>query len=258
MQQNLNKQLIQKSFFKSINSYDRNAIVQKSMAKELVDKLLEHSGIENFSKVLEIGCGTGLLTKSLLHNAKIETYYLNDIVSECGEFIKSLGKDYPNTKFHFINKDAEAIGNVPDLLDLIVSNAVFQWLNDLKPFIEKLFRFTSIKGYLAFSTFGQNNLQEINIIEKKSLNYFSKDEIIFILKEYFEILYCSEEIFELQFDSPKEVLRHLKYTGTKGLQKEIWTKGHLLEFEDTYNSMFRKNNKVSLTYNPIYIIAKRR
>lgn len=258
MHQNIDKQLIHQRFLRSMNSYDKNALVQKQMTSNLVNNLLQISDTINFSRVLEIGCGTGCLTKSLLENINIETYYLNDIVFECSEFINSLSKDYPQTSFHFIHRDAEELENAPELLNLVISNAVFQWLNNLKQFIKHLYKLITYNGILAFSTFGKNNLHEINVIENKSLYYFSKNEIISYVEKYFSILYFNEENLELQFDTPKDVLKHLKYTGTKGLQKEVWTKKHLLEFENSYNTLFRKNNKVSLTYNPIYIIAKRR
>ena len=258
MQQRVDKELVEQRFLKSMNSYDQNAFVQKKMASILIEKLADISHEDRYKNVLEIGCGTGLLTKEILERKRIDNYFLNDIVNECNKLIPLLKKKYTETNFQFIHSDAEKLNKLSIPLDLIISNAVFQWLNNLDSFFKSLYCRLTDNGYLVFSTFGKNNLNEINVIEKCSLMYYDIMEIKSLTEKYFHILHCSEDSIELLFDSPREALNHLKNTGTKGLKKETWNKRRLEEFESEYNSLFRKNNKVTLTFNPIYIIAKRK
>lgn len=258
MQQRVDKELVEQRFLKSMNSYDENASVQKKMASSLINHFVNISHENKYNNVLEVGCGTGLLTKEILDRKIIDNYFLNDIVNECSRLIPELRKKYTGTNFQFIHSDAEKLEKLSIPFDLIISNAAFQWMNNLDIFLSKLYCMLTDNGYLVFSTFGKNNLNEINVIEKCSLMYYDLMEIKSLTEKYFHILQCSEESIELLFDSPKDVLNHLKKTGTKGLKKETWNKKRLEEFESAYNSLFRKNNKVTLTFNPIYIVAKRK
>ena len=57
----VNSKIIKKQFEKSFETYDQNAIVQQLMAKKLVSALVETDS--NFDTVLELGCGTVILTR---------------------------------------------------------------------------------------------------------------------------------------------------------------------------------------------------
>ena len=54
----MSKFLVKERFRKCLKTYDDNAIVQKIMAQNLVSELEQ----KKYNKVLEIGCGTGILT----------------------------------------------------------------------------------------------------------------------------------------------------------------------------------------------------
>ena len=75
----------------------------------------------------------------------------------------------------------------------------------------------------------------------------------------FEIIYAEEEIVILPFGTPLEVLQHLKQTGVTGTEKRVWTRGRLQNFCNEYIRMYSNtDHSVSLTYHPIYIIARKR
>ncbi|TRY16574.1 malonyl-[acyl-carrier protein] O-methyltransferase BioC, partial [Geobacillus sp. LEMMJ02] len=59
----IDKQLMQKRFSERATTYDQFANVQKKMAHELIKRIVHPP-----KTILEIGCGTGYLTK-LLHDA---------------------------------------------------------------------------------------------------------------------------------------------------------------------------------------------
>ena len=75
-------------------------------------------------------------------------------------------------------------------------------------------------------------------------------------EKYFDILYLEEEIASLYFDSPLDVLRHIKSSGTNGLKPLQWTFSKLKSFEKFYLENFKENNKVKLTYNPIFVVLR--
>ena len=60
----------------------------------------------------------------------------------------------------------------------------------------------------------------------------------------------------LYFNTPLEVLKHIKYSGTNGLKSLNWSVKKLREFDKYYRESFGINSKVTLTYNPVYMILK--
>ena len=102
-------------------------------------------------------------------------------------------------------------------------------------------------------------MREIHTLTGHGLEYLSLDNLKVLLSPRFEILYAEEEIVSLPFGTPLEVLRHLKQTGVTGTEKRVWTRGRLQSFCDEYIRMCGNDDRsVSLTYHPIYVIARKR
>ena len=237
----MNKELIQKRFAKNLTTYDSNAKVQKLMAERLISLVPE----KFYDSILEIGCGTGFLTKCAIDKLNFQKYIANDIVPECEAYILSLNKD-----INFVHADIEKILNQQNnKYDLILSNATFQWVESLEPFIKSLMQKLNPNGVLIFSTFGVENFKEIFEVTGKTLPYKQREDYEKMFKNYdFEI---DEEIRVLNFKTPKDILKHLKYTGVNAISSESWTKKDLNEFERMYKSICW--NFYTLTYHPIYI-----
>ena len=69
-----------------MDKYDENAFVQRITAEKLVSSLSQ----KKFDKILEIGCGTGILTKQIEQNLVFRKYFANDIVEKSKNFIDDL------------------------------------------------------------------------------------------------------------------------------------------------------------------------
>jgi malonyl-ACP O-methyltransferase BioC len=255
MPQNINKQRVRNSFTKSLFSYNQHAAIQASMADDLVYHLRRWHPI-GFDRVLEFGCGAGLLTDKLLKSFQIRTLYVNDLVEECRQTIAGLMKQYPESMFDFIGGDIEELSRLPERLDLIISNATVQWLTDLPTFFPKMKTLLKSGGLLVFSTFGPENLREIRRLTGVSLSYPAYKELQSLMKQHFQIVWCEEIPITLNFSSPRAVLRHLRLTGVTGVSRQHWTKTRLQEFEQQYWEAFSTRNQIPLTYHPILCIVK--
>ena len=55
----MNKALIRERFARNLKSYNQNAKIQNKMAQ----RLISFSDKNDYEKIFEIGCGTGLLTE---------------------------------------------------------------------------------------------------------------------------------------------------------------------------------------------------
>lgn len=235
----INKELIHDRFAKNLKSYDENAKIQKRMAERLITFVQK----KKTQKILEIGCGTGFLTKIISEKIDFENYLALDIVEECEKYIEKID---PNIKF--ISEDIEDfIKNNTEKFDLIISNASLQWVEDFERVIISLKNSLNTDGELVFSTFGTENFREIYHVMGASLDYFSISDLQKILPESI----IEPEIHIMAFKSPKDVLKHLQLTGVNAIENISWTKKDLLKFENGYKNIC--SGRPTLTYNPVYV-----
>jgi malonyl-CoA O-methyltransferase len=195
-------------FNKAYSTYDDHAIIQKIVATNLI-KLITN---ENYYSVLELGCGTGIFTEKLYKNIKFKHLDLNDIFN-VSDYIK---------KFPYRNL---ILGDMNDLIldkySLIVSSSSFQWIENFPRLIKKL---SHSSKKIVFSMYISGNLKEIKEHFGIELDYLSTKEIKKILKKYFIIKEAKEEEFVLEFVSPLDLLKHLKYTGVTGVGSSSFSK----------------------------------
>lgn len=254
----MDKELIATRFAKARETYSREARVQQQVAEKMMHLLLEHTSVEKFHRIVEFGCGTGCYSRLLQQAIRPNNLWINDLCKEMEEYVQDIVAQ-PNTDSitQFISGDAETV-DFPSELNLITSCSTLQWFTDPENFFSRCSQLLSQGGYLAFSTFGTTNMQEISTLTGHGLNYLRIEELTSILSSFFEIIHTEEEVVSLTFDTPLQVLHHLKQTGVTGTEKRMWTRGKLHTFCDKYAEQFSTDKgSVQLTYHPIYIIAKK-
>lgn len=260
----MDKRLIAERFAKARNTYTREARVQQQVAEKMM-RLLKyeipsenHSSQEpsaHFRHVVEFGCGTGSYSRILLQTLRPESLLLNDLCEEMKECVEELCTS-PSVCFE--PGDAETV-DFPEETDLITSCSTLQWFNDPEAFFHRCHDSLSADGILAFSTFGAANMHQIRQLTGHGLSYLPVEELEALLSPSFDVLYAEEEIVPLFFPTPQQVLKHLKETGVTGTEKKVWTRGRLQSFCNEYIRLFgNEDGNVTLTYHPIYIIAKKK
>lgn len=242
----IDKTLVKKRFLKSLNTYDENALIQKTMASKLVS-LLEG---KEYTSIFEIGCATGILTKEINQRLKFSTLTTNDIVEKSKSYISLI-----TDNFDFIAGDIETV-ELSQKYDLIISNACLQWCNNIVQTIDKLYSNLNDDGVLAFSVFGEENLREINDLFEIENKFYPVSELKEYLKKYNFIEYREEKARQY-FDNAVDVLKHLKYTGVNALTSFNLTKTKLKLIDENYNRKYAEDGKVYLTYNPVFIVIKK-
>ncbi len=230
-----------KNFSKASTSYIENASVQKRMAQNLIEILIKNYG-KNFEDVLEIGSGTGFLTDNIVEHLNCKNIILNDIT-----------QNLTRHNFEFIQGDATK-KEFNKQFDLIISSSAFQWFENFEDFLSKIKKNLKKNGLLVFSSFSDRNFEQFKKILNTSLNYV--DYHTALNNKGFEILTFEKEIQTLYFNSPKEILKHVKNTGV-GMNNEYkWSKKTLETFESEYIELFKDEKGVELTYNPVYVVTK--
>lgn len=315
---------IERTFSKAASSYGEEATFQKTMAQNLVkliennypsltDSTCSNSAKLSFERVLEIGCGPGLLTHEILTSFNVEDYVLNDLsaamlsqcqanlrawneeaqaksleggidgglASACHSFImpKSLSFVAANALELDVNKHHE----LTKPCELIVSNATFQWFNDLSAIITKLKELSacskglyddkqagkesligecglrggdSFKGrsVLAFSSFFEGTFKEIQELTGRGLDYPSLAKVKETLQAHapvFELQSCTERQY---FKSAYDLFKHLKRTGVTALGQEHLNAGQMRSLLKNYEERFCDDKGVYLTWCPYWVI----
>lgn len=252
---NIDKSQVAQRFAKAGKSYAKHAIVQKQICQQLLQLMQHYLPSTSLNRMFEIGCGSGNLSHLLMQNFEIKQLFFNDL--------------YPEVQQHFQAKEnlEWLIGDVeqldfPQSLDLIASSSALQWVGNLEAVFKKCTDALTQQGYLCFSTFGQQNLQEIKTLTGQGLHYLTLEQIQNkLLKQGFEILHLSESLETLNFSHPKAVLQHLKATGvTATASQHRWSKQSLQQFYQDYQQFSELDQSgqhhYQLSYHPIYCIAR--
>lgn len=252
----MNKHLITQRFTKAIGTYPRESTVQHQIAGKMTHLLKQYLPEQSCRRVVEFGCGTGTYSRMLLSSFCPDQLLLNDICSGMQESCRDLLEQ--SRQVAFLPGDAETI-SFPKGTGLITSCSALQWFEHPEEFFKRCNGYLQSHGYFAFSTFGQKNMTEIRQLTGQGLSYRSKQELETSLTPLYDIVYSEEEIISLTFSTPMQVLYHLKQTGVTGTASQAWTRNKLNQFCSEYERLFSTGaNSVSITYHPIYIIAKKK
>ena len=251
----IDKELVRKRFAKALKSYSDNAAIQQEIARRMV-LMLSSLGCD-FTRVFEVGCGSGVFTRAFLEKFSPDELILNDLCPEAEMLAMDSLKSTKECKLKFLSGDAEKI-DFPQCNDLVVSCSVIQWFESVRAFLDKAAQSLSPGGVLALSTFGEDNLYQISSLTGVSLDYLSVDSLKGMCPESMQVVLASESIDTLYFKTPVDVVRHLKLTGVTGISARKWTKTDLERFSYDYVERFGTSDGQPLTYHPIYLIMRKK
>lgn len=237
----MDKKTIEKNFSKSAYTYEDHASVQRLCAERLIDII----DLDCFSKIIEIGCGTGVYTRMLAERypqAEITAVDISrDMIVEARKNV-----DLPKVKFEII--DAEQLRS-SEKYDLITSNASFQWFGDLEKAFSSFSKNLSEQGLLCFSMYGPDTFKEFKEVLVKhfgpgrwlsSSGFPRAEEVRGILSRYFTKTEFYSEDYSVDFLSIWDFLQNIKGSGVRGegLRGAFIGKYAIKEMERSYLEKF--------------------
>jgi malonyl-CoA O-methyltransferase len=256
MKMKIDKSIVTGNFSRHALSYDKHAGIQKKAAA-LLEKVLPKGGISN---ILEIGCGTGSYTEILRSRFKGAKIRAIDISGPMVTVAKEkMGGDMVCFEVGDI-EDMELIGEY----DLITSNAVFHWLGPLEDTAKKLKRSLAFSGKIVFSSFGPKTFPELKWSLKRVVGrdisitpdgFPEKKEMEGVLRAYFKDVKVTERLIRESHPSIYELLRKIKYSGTRGLGidvKRLWSRALLKKIEEEYAAEY---GSIEATYQVFFCEA---
>ncbi|CAA7620280.1 Methyltransferase type 11 [Magnetospirillum sp. LM-5] len=147
------KRKVADAFALAAATYDQAAEAQIRAARHLAD-LVAALPLAAAPDVVEVGCGTGLLTR-LLKPAIGGNWLLTDLSPA---MVAAAAAAIPDADHRVM--DGEHPDLAPHSADLIVSNLAAQWFLDLPQAVERLAACLRPGGVLAFSTLAYGSLRE--------------------------------------------------------------------------------------------------
>ena len=158
---NLLKKQIAGSFSRHSSSYDQYAQLQKISAEFLLAYIERLRPDLRKGPVLEVGCGSGLLSDILAALFADRQLYLLDMapgmLRACRNRLEESGHDL--ARVHFLEMDAETI-TPREQYALIVSGLTVQWYNRIRESMVRLFDSLLPGGSLIFSFLGEGSFPE--------------------------------------------------------------------------------------------------
>lgn len=245
----MDKALLKERFRKAASSYETEAITQREIAGKLWSMTQPVIDPHNCTEILEIGCGTGFLTRNYIDLIG-ERITLNDIYDISAKFSNT-------DKTRFLIGDAEQT-EWNSSFDLILSASTIQWFCNLDTFFAKCNESLNPDGVIALSTFGPQNFIEVRESGGKSLNYMSMEELTEKFSAHFNIIAVKEETISLRFPDVRSILRHIKNTGVMGGLGSGASLRELIAFENRFKTLWMHHGYAPLTYHPVYLIGKKK
>ena len=125
-------------------SYEKNSKTQTGVRIELINQI----NIQIGATVLDLGCGTGYLTKVLSEQVGPQGKVV--AVDPDGERLKIAREKYPACNIEYIQADDKTfpLGQY----DLIFCNIVIHWISDKKAALNRVFENLRPGGCFAFTT----------------------------------------------------------------------------------------------------------
>lgn len=255
----LDKKIIRQHFNRATESYDLAAVLQQEVAKRLSERL-DYIKIDP-QTTLDMGCGTGFISKDLLQRySKSKVISLDsafNMTRKCskqgGWFRKPSG----------VCADAEALPIKPDTVDLIVSNLMLQWCNDLEKTFTGFHQVLASNGLLLFSTLGPDTLQEVrqswqSVDEAPHTSSFMDMHDIgdALLKAGFIDPVTDMEVITMTYSSVRQLMADIKQTGASNAHsqqvKGLMGKKKFATFEKNYQDFKTDEGLFPATWEIIY------
>ncbi|MGN0834115.1 MAG: methyltransferase domain-containing protein [Kiritimatiellia bacterium] len=235
-------------FARNFRTYSAEAQVQRQVAELLVSALAELVPDRRWDRVVELGCGTGLLTRAWLRRFSCRSLQLFDLADNCPEFLADVAR------CSFTCADLDELQRLPPA-ELVLSSSCLQWLQDPVRLFRVVRSALPRGGLFAASAFSAGNLGELGACGGRPLPCPPAD----VWRGWLEECGYAVRRFEswaetLRFASPLAALRHLKRTGVLIPANDGYRE--VRRFLDRYEAL-RTGGTIPLTYRPVLWIAEK-
>lgn len=259
----LDKRKVRASFDRAASSYESVAVLQR----EVGERLLERLDLVRIAPqaVLDAGTGTGEVGLQLARRYKGAHTIQLDLAPGMLAHARRRGSLLERWRLHrsFICGDAERLPLAGNSVDLIVSNLMLQWCNDLDAVLHEFRRILRPEGLLMFTTFGPDTLRELRaawraVDSQVHVNAFIDMHDIgdALLRTGFADPVMDREDMVLTYEDARTLMRELKLLGAHnvagGRPRGLTGRGRLAGMLAAYERFRRPDGRLPATYEVIH------
>lgn len=246
-------QRVAQAFERHYAQYDTDAVVQRHVAARLDEAIGRFCPGLSVRRALEIGIGTGFLTRLIAQRYPEADWWFNDLSPAAFDWIPA-----DLSRVQTLPGDAEHLP-YPDGLDLIAAASALQWFDNLGAFFSKAFRVMNPGGLLAVASFAAGHFRELSALQPTPLRYPEAHALADWAEHAgFRVLLCEGWTETLLFPTMRALLHHLRCTGVNGRSTAaIRTPAQLRRFEELYREQSRlpADGHLPLSYCPVILLA---
>ena len=155
----MNKIAIKKSFNRAAALYHDHSFLQQSVAKKLISliKKVNHQ----FESIIDLGCGTGLVTSELAAEFKYEYFHAIDIADQA---LIQARQTLFSLPIKIFEADFEQLNASNQLFNLVFANMSLHWSRDFYTALQSAASILKPNGCIAFSVPLPGTLTELEKI----------------------------------------------------------------------------------------------
>jgi len=259
----IDKQRVERRFNDSADTYESTSEAQQKIARTLYNLFnvacggdMEHP-VPIYGNVLEIGPGHGALTRcylpALSRDSSLTLWDIADVDTALYA---------PDACFVKCDAEVAIRRKASRSVAMILSASAVQWFNSPALFLRECARVLIPGGYLVMSAFVSGNLPEVMTATGVGLNLPSESQWQAMMPSDMILFVCQASSMRLWFDSPRQVMEHLRQTGVNALGHNISPVRMARLMLENYPSEVAVSDgdgtsRCPLTYKPVFIIARK-
>ncbi len=246
-------------FDRAAQTYDDAALIQREIGDRLVERL-DYVRL-NPQRVLDLGCGTGKISQALLNRyPQAEVIGVDLALSMVKTTQQSAGD---SSQLSGICADVQQLPFQDECAELLISNLMLQWCNDLLAVFQECVRVLRPQGLFTFTTFGPDTLYELRNSWGQIDGYTHASQFVdmhdvgdTLLAAGFRDPVMDREVITVTYPAVKGLLQDLKAIGannaTLGRNRGLTGKQRLQAFYQAYEAYQLEDGLYPATYEVIY------
>jgi len=255
----IEKQGLIQAFDQVAGGYEQHAILQRTV----MERVLERLDLTRLKagRVLDLGSGTGLASRLLAQRYKKAQVVQLDLSPGMLRESRSRSPRFFSRQ-RYICADAEMLPMADRSVDLVFSNLMLQWCNDLDSVITGAGRVLRPEGLFIFATLGPDTLKELRLSWEEvdrsiHVNTFldMHDVGDALMRAGFDAPVLDVEHITLAYEDGYKLMRELKNLGAHnvnvGRRRTLTGKNRMQKMLTIYEQ-FRQDGRLPATYEVVY------
>lgn len=252
------------NFGRAAKNYHQEARIQRKVAEGLLSSLLPWRNMLPDGPILEIGCGTGFLSKLLIDNFPDKEFIITDASPNMLRFCKQQleQEDLVTDRIQFKVLDANEFAETHEQYAMVISNFAPQWFKDTAMVLENLSKSILPGGLLLCSFPGNHTFEQwYEHCLKLGLPYTAnplpdvEEVVVKLSMGPMQIDYYELDLFD-EFDSSLDFFRHLKTIGaSKSVHQKSLNHKQFKLLVDHWDK--QEGEKVKVKWHVVYLAAKK-